>query len=121
MTTEVIGTEGGVRVVSYEGQAWINTDGEDVAVEMDRDAARARSVAAFINREAGNPEDAPLAQSAIEQTSGILDEVAVCVSAINSGSALPVSNAHARKVIEVILAVEESAKTGREVRLDNGQ
>ena len=78
-------------------------------------------MAAFINREAGKPEDAPLAQSAIEQTSGILDEVAACVLAINSGSDLPISNPHARRVIEVILAVEQSAKTGREVRLDSEQ
>jgi len=118
LTTETVGTEGTAGLVSYEGHGWINTDGEDVPVRPARDQDRVREVAAFLNREAGKPEDAPIAQSALEQTSGILDEVAAFVASVEADEDPPVSVQHARDVVEAILAVEESSRTGREVRMD---
>jgi len=117
MTTEITGTEGSLRVISYEGKAWLNTQGEDEPVPQERDAGKERAVAAFLNAESGKPADAPVAQSMIEQTAGIAAEVAAVVQAIETGSEPPVSNAHALAVVRTILAIEESSRTGREVRL----
>ena len=46
-----------------------------------------------------------------------MKEIAAFVKAVQSGTELPVSNTHARSLVEVILAVEESLRTGREVQL----
>jgi len=117
MTTRLTGTEGSVRVISYEGQAWVDTGGEETPVSLKRDAEREQAVRAFVNSEAGQAADAPVAQSAVEQTAGIQAEVSAFVQAVRTGSDLPVSNRHATAVMEAILAVEESSRTGREVRL----
>ena len=116
-TTEVTGTEGSARVISYEGKAWVNTQGEDKPVTQQRNAEQEQAVRAFLNAEAGRTADAPMAQSAIEQTSGIVDEVAAFAEAVALGYEPPVSNRHALAVMATILAVEESSRTGREVRL----
>ena len=121
MTTQVIGTEGSARVVSYQGEAYVNCDGKDEPVSQERDAAREGAVAAFINEEAGNPAGMPLAQSAIEQTTGILNEVEAFADAILGDQDLPVGNQQALDVVRVMLAVEASSRSGREVRLDERQ
>lgn len=117
MTTELVGTEGKLKVVSYEGQAWIDTDGEAVPLELDRDADREQAVRQFLNAENGKPADAPVPQSAVEQTTGIATEVAAFARAIAAGEELPVSNQQSIAVIKAMLAIEESSRTGREVRL----
>ena len=117
MTTEITGTEGSLKVISYEGKAWLNTQGEYEPVAIDRDLDRERAIAAFVNTEAGKPEDAPVAQSTIEQVAGILDEVRAFVGAIEAGTEPPVSNRHSAAVMEAVLAVEGSSRAGHEVKL----
>ena len=117
LTTEVIGTEGSVKAISYEGQAWLNRDGTYERVTLASDAEREEKVVRFLNEESGSPIDTPLPQSAIEQTGGIWAEVSAFVVAINGGQAPPVSNSHALDVMRIILAVEESSRNGREILL----
>lgn len=117
MTTEITGTEGSLKVISYEGKAWLNTQGEYEPVTIDRDLDRERAIAAFVNTEAGKPEDAPIAQSTIEQVAGIMDEVRAFVGAIEAGVEPPVGNRHSAAVMEAVFAVEGSSRAGHEVKL----
>ena len=76
-----------------------------------------RAVIEYINASLGRPAGAPVARSAIEQTAGIAAEVAAFSDAVATAAPLPVSGDHAIAVVETMLAVEESARSGREVRL----
>jgi len=117
MTTEVVGTEGSAKVVSYQGEAYLNLDGEYEAIDVARDQERDQAVAAFINAESGNPPGAPLAQSVIEQTGGIAAEVAAFAGSILRQEEPPVAVDHATGVMRTLLAIEESSASGREIRL----
>ena len=118
MATEIVGTEGSARVISYEGKAWVNTQGDDEEVPVGRDTDAEQAIVRFLNEKAGASPGTPVAQSAIEQVKGITDEIAAFVRSIDTGAETPVSNAHSLAVMEAVLAVEESSRTGREVRLD---
>ena len=117
---ETTGTEGAVRTVPYQGEAWLNTEGDYEPVDLGDDGSRAAEVAAFL--QATDPATAPssgaeVPRSAVEEMAGVASEVAAFIGAIESGAEPPVSNAHALAVMEAMLAVEESSRTGREVRL----
>lgn len=61
--------------------------------------------------------DGKYEQIPVRRTSAMRDELAGFVQSIQNGTEPPVSNAHARAVVETMLAVEESSRTRREVRL----
>jgi predicted dehydrogenase len=84
---------------------------------VQRNAERESAVAAFVNEEAGNSLDTPLAQSVIEQTTGILTEVEAFATSILRNEDPPVDLSHAVAVMRALLAIETSSHTGREVRL----
>jgi predicted dehydrogenase len=117
LTGEIIGAEGRVKTIPYQGKAWLNTEDEYEPIELEKEAAKEKDIAAFVNTITGTPIDAPVAQSIIEEISGVTNEVAAFVTAIESGTEPPISNVHALAVIKALLAIEESARTGREARL----
>lgn len=49
---------------------------------------------------------------------GVIAEVAAFVEAVENGAPPPISNEHSTHVVEILLAVEQSSETGKEVRLD---
>jgi predicted dehydrogenase len=117
LTSVLTGTEGSLKTIPYQAKTWLNTEGEFEPVALETDAARAHAITTFVNMLTGSPAETPIAQSVIEEISGVTSEVAAFVQAIENGTEPPVSNAHALAVMEVILAVEESSRMGREVRL----
>jgi predicted dehydrogenase len=54
---------------------------------------------------------------AVPAESALVREVAAFAECVRTGAEPPVSNAHSRAVVEALLAVEESSRTGREVRI----
>ena len=49
---------------------------------------------------------------------GVAAEIAAFVRALKRGEPPPISNEHSKHVVEILLAVEKSSETGREVRLN---
>ena len=117
LTGEIIGTEGSIKTIPYQGKAWLNTQDEYVDIELAKNPSREKDITAFVNAQTGAPADTPIAQSIIEEMSGVANEVAAFVKAIETGTEPPISNAHALAVIRSLLSIEESSRTGREVRL----
>ena len=54
----------------------------------------------------------------VPEGGGVVAETAAFVEAIEKGAPPPISNEHSKHVVEILLAVEQSSETGREVRLD---
>ena len=117
LTGEIIGTEGSIKTIPYQGKAWLNTQDEYEPIELGTDLSREKDITAFVNERTGSPIDTPIAQSIIEEILGVTNEVAAFVKAIETGTEPPISNTHALAVIKSLLAIEESSRTGREVRL----
>ena len=93
-------------MVSYEGQAELNLDGEYQPLEFERDRERERAARTFVNADLGREADAELAQSVVEQTVGIATEVEAFANAIVEADDPPVGNDHAIGVMRAMLAVE---------------
>ena len=87
LSTELVGTEAVVKMLSYQNKGFRMVGGAYEPVE-------------------------------VPERSGIVEEVGAFVDAIQNDAPSPISNDHARIVMEALLAVEESSRTGREVRLD---
>ena len=95
----------------------MNTQDEYEPIELGTDLSREKDITAFVNERTESPADTPIAQSIIEEILGVTNEVAAFVKAIETGTEPPISNIHALSVIKSLLAIEESSRTGREVRL----
>ncbi len=97
--------------------SWLNTEGEYEPTALEKDTSREKNITAFVNKRAGAPVNTPIAKSIIEEISGVTDEIAAFVKAIETRTEPPISNTHALSVIKSLLAIEGSSRTGREVRL----
>lgn len=117
LTGEITGTEGSIKTIPYQGKAWLNIQDEYESIDIETDSSREKDITKFVNTQTGSPANTPVAQSIIEEISGVTIEIAAFVKAIETGTEPPISNKHALAVIEVILAIEESSHTGREVLL----
>jgi predicted dehydrogenase len=53
----------------------------------------------------------------VERRDAMRDEIAAFAACVEHGTEPPISNRYARAIVEAMLAVEESSRTGREVRL----
>ena len=95
----------------------MNCDGEYDPVSVERDHETEIAVTSFVNGINGTDPDSPVARSVVEEIAGVADEVSAFVSAIETRASLPVCNSYARAVMQVLLAVEESSRTGSEIRL----
>ncbi|GIX07897.1 MAG: oxidoreductase [Candidatus Poribacteria bacterium] len=85
---EIVGTEGMIKTVPYQNRIWLRKENGEYQ-ELD-------------------PGD----------RGGVTEELAAFVEAILTGRPEPIPNAHSREVVRLLLAVEESSRLGREVRLD---